>query len=137
MNYLSNYLESLQSEAMNKNEAFFAFGKKQFEEKRKDGYTYVSMHGGLICPKENINQLQEDLESALVEAVKLDVGENSAESIIQREYFNYESQLSGDTDNAYNSLYKHRELFPDLFSDEIIKEAFKNAFNLAVENDWF
>ena len=95
------------------------------------------MFGGLLCPKENVNQFKKDLDTAINEAVKLDVAENSPESIISRQYFNYESQLTGDTKTAYSSLDTYRELFPKLFSDAIIKVEFSKAFNLAIKNDWF
>lgn len=73
MKYLSDYLASFQSEAMNKNEAFFSFSKKRFDEQKKENVTYVSMFGGLLCPKENVNQFKKDLDTAINEAVKLDV----------------------------------------------------------------
>lgn len=137
MNYLSHYLEKFQENALYNNNAFYAFGDKQFEEKRKRDVPYVDLGQGLICPISNAKKLIKDLDEALIEAVKLDVKENSPESIIHREFFNYESQLSGDVENAFCALYKHRELFPELFSPEIIAKEFQEAYSLAIKNDWF
>lgn len=135
--YLSQYIEESRNKLFEQTGAFFAFGQKQFDEAKKEGVNYVSLGGGLICPKENVKTLVDGLENTLIEGVKNDVKDNGNKAIIQREYFNYETQLTGYKDDAINALYKHKELYPDLFTDEIISEVFSNCFKLACENDWF
>lgn len=130
-------MESAQSAAFEKHGAFFAFGNKQFEEKAKPELTYTNMGSGLICPKENAKALMDELDSIYEAAVKQDVEENGAEKIIEREYFNHETQLTGDLTDMLGAISGHREQFPELFTDELIKTVSKKCFDLAVENDWF
>jgi hypothetical protein len=137
MKYLSDYMEQAQTEAFNKFGAFFAFGNKQFEEKRKPDVQYVSMGAGLICPKESAKLLADALENIYQEAIKADVEENGAEKIIEREYFNHETQLTGDTYTMMGAISGHIEAFPELFTPELIHSTCKKCFDLAVENDWF
>jgi len=137
MKYLSHYMEQGQTDAFNKFGAFFAFGNKQFEEKRKENVTYVNMGAGLLCPKENASLLNAELDSIYTNAIKQDVHENGAAKIIEREYFNHETQLTGDKSGMISAICGHVEMFSDLFTKELINQVSKDCFNLAVENDWF
>jgi hypothetical protein len=65
MKTLNNYTEQPIAEAMTKAGAFFAFGNKQFDEQKKEGIKYISMGMGLICPKENADQLAKDMDEAI------------------------------------------------------------------------
>lgn len=137
MKYLSDYMRQAQTETFNKYGAFFAFSKKQFDESKKENMKYVSMGSGLICPKENTKKLVSELDKIYLDAIKLDVKENGAEKIIEREYFNYECQLTMDVSSALSSISGHKKEFPKLFTEELINATFKKCFGLAVENDWF
>lgn len=137
MKYLSDYMESAQSRLWDENGAFFAFGNKQFEEKKKEGVKYASLGHGLICPTENAQKVINGLETIYQDAMRQDVEENGAEAIIRREYFNYESQISCSTVDALESLAGYRKQFPELFTDWLIAHTFKKCFRDAVENDWF
>ena len=137
MKYLSNYMEDAQTIAFDNFGAFFAFGQSQFDQKKKEGVIYVNMGSGLICPKENAAALNESLKNIYTDAVKQDVAENGADAIIEREYFNYESQISCSTENAVSALSGHVSQFPELFTPEKIKAVFSACWNKAVENDWF
>ncbi len=137
MKYLSDYMEQAQTEAFNKFGAFFANGNKQFDEKRKPDVQYVSMGAGLICPKESAKLLADALENIYQEAIKADVEENGAEKIIEREYFNHETQLTGNTYTMMEALSGHFAAFPELFTKELIHSTCRGCFALAVENDWF
>lgn len=137
MKYLSDYMESAQSDAFTKHGAFFAFGNKQFEEKQVPGVTYVNMGAGLICPKENTQLLTADLNNIYEAAIKQDVEENGAQKIIEREYFNHETQLTGDWSSMLGAISGHRKAFPELFTPELIESTAKACFDLAVVNDWF
>ena len=137
MKTLNNYTDIKTTELFNRNGAFFAFGNKQFDEQKKEGITYVSLMGGLLCPKENAKTLMTDFEQIFDEAVRQQVKDFGAEKIISHEYFNHETQLTGDDQQVINVLSTHRQLFPELFTDEIILTVCKNCFNEAVANDWF
>ena len=137
MKTLNNYTDTLTSKLFADNGAFFAFGNKQFDEKKQDGVTYVSMASGLICPKENAKKVMTELEQIFNDAVKQQVADFGAEKIIRHEYFNHETQITGDTDQVRDVLSTHRELFPELFTDDEIIKVCRKCFADAVKNDWF
>jgi hypothetical protein len=137
MKYLSDYSEAAQSELFKKTGSFFAFSKSQFDEASKPDVKYTSVGYGLICPSENVDELLKSLDEINAIAVKLDVEENGAEAIIRREYFNHETQISSDRTAAIDALDSHREIYPELFTDEIIRQVMNDCWKQAVENDWF
>ena len=137
MKYLSDYMNEAQTELFNNTGAFFAFGNTQFDEQKKNGVKYAHLGAGLICPVKNIEQIITGLKTIIENAIRQDVSEDGAEKIIEREYFNYESQISMSTEEAKSALTDYKKLFPELFTDEIIKNTFRNCFSLAVKNDWF
>ncbi len=137
MKYLSDYAKSAQTALFDKTGAFFAFGNKQFKKAANPAEKYFSLGSGLFCPQKNYEELAAGLINVQKEAIALDVEENGAESIIQREYFNYESQISMCTTEASAALAGHIAAFPALFSPEKIDEIFKKCFQIAIENDWF
>ena len=137
MKYLSDYMNEKQTAAFEKAGAFFAFGNEQFAEKRKEGVDYVNMGAGLICPKENANKLHEELKTIYIEAIKEDVAENGAKAIIEREYFNHETQITGDNSGVIDLMEDYKKQFPEQFTDEIILSTCKDCFRQAVINGWF
>jgi hypothetical protein len=136
MKYLSEYMEQAQSQAFENAGAFFAFSNKQFHEKKKEGITYVNMGANLICPKDKARDLRASLDTIYEAAIKQDVAENGIK-VISREYFNYECQITCDTSEVFDAMESYKRLFPEMFTDEVIKSECKKAFALAVENDWF
>ena len=104
MKYLSDYQENAQTRLFDKTGAFFAFSTKQFNEAKKEGVKYVSMGAGMICPKENVKELIETLDSIYKGAIKKDLKENGKEAIIKRELYNYECFYTGDISNAVENL---------------------------------
>lgn len=134
---LSKITEEKVSNLFNENGAFFAFGKTQFEEKKQPGINYITLASGLICPEENGIKVIEGFDKIHTEGIKTQVAEFGAERIIEYEYFNYETQITGDTDELKMMLSGHIELFPELFTDEIINKVCKTCFEKAVANDWF
>ena len=137
MKYFSHYTQEPQSKLFAECGSFFAFSDKQFYEQRNPELKYVSMGMGLICPKDNVKKLNEGLKSITIEAVKADVKENGAEGIIDREYWNHECQISMETDDAMESLAAHKEVFPELFTDDIIYTVFAKAYRYALKHDMF
>lgn len=137
MKYLSHYMNDHQTVLFDQTGTFFAFGNKQFEEGRKEGAKYVSFSNGMFCPVENVDVLLTGLKEIHQKAIHQDVEENGAARIIEREYFNYETQIAWDDTDARAALLPYQKEYPELFSDTIIKSTFKNCYNKAVENDWF
>ena len=137
MKYFNDYVEKAQTALFDEMGAFFAFSKAQFDEQKKPGVIYVNAGAGLLCPQENVKPLFDRFEAIIAEGVKLDIAENGAEAIIEREYFNHETQLMIDKQPALDAISAHREQRPDLFTDEVIKRVFADCYKKAIENNWF
>jgi len=142
MKYLSDYTQAAQTEIFNELGVFFAFSNDQFKKgceevgATKDNKVCSFGHGGYVLSK-NLDSLIDGLNEIHEKAIKKDLEENGAAGIIEREFFNYETQLTMDHSDALAALKTYKEHFPDQFSDEFISEIFKNCWNKAVENDWF
>lgn len=137
MKTLSDYQEEKQTELFNKTGSFFAFCEKQFNEKKQPGVDYVHLFGGLICPMENAKQLADGLNAIYKDAKREDFAENGAVKIIEREFFNHETQISMDFKNIVILMKGYEDLFPGQFTEEIVLKVCNDCFRKAVENDWF
>lgn len=107
MKFLQDYMNAKQTELFDKTGSFFAFGMQQFNEAKKEGVKYVSLGAGLICPKENVNELLSGLKKISKQAIKKDLKENGKEGIIRRELNNYECFYTGSIDEAVEALKKY------------------------------
>ena len=58
------------SKVLNDNGAFWAFSDKQFNEQKKEGVKYVSMGAGIICPKDNVKKLIDEMDVTTKEIKK-------------------------------------------------------------------
>lgn len=134
---LTQITEEKISNLFEENGAFFAFGKKQFDEKKQPGITYVTLASGLICPNENAINVINLFDEIHTNGVRTQVEEFGAERIIEYDYFNFETQITGDIQQVKDGLSEHIKLFPKLFTDELITNICNKCFNKAVENDWF
>lgn len=130
-------MEEKQTLALDNAGAFFAFGQKQFDEKKKSGVIYVSMGAGLICPKENAKILNDELNKIYIDSIKQDFAENGSNAIIEREYFNHETQITMDNQSVIDLMTDYKKHFPADFTDEVILKVCKGCFKKAVVNDWF
>lgn len=92
------------SELFDKLGAFFAFGDKQFEEKRKPGIEYVSCGAGLICPKGSARELLQGLKTIHEAGIAQDIAENSIDAIIERELYNHEAFYTWEIDQTADAL---------------------------------
>ncbi len=137
MKHLSDYMNAKQTRLFNQTGSFFAFSQDQFNEKKQPGTQYIDLGAGLICPKENVNQLTKGLQDIHREAVKQDVAENGADQIIKREFFNHETNVTGDPHDVIEAIKGHKKHFPDLFTDQKINETINECFKAAEENDLF
>jgi hypothetical protein len=102
--YLSEYMEEAQTQAFDKYGAFFAFNKKQLDEKKQEGVQYVNLGGGLICPKESALALHKELDEIYKDSIKQDLAENGVEGVIKRELSNHECYYTGDVSDCEYKL---------------------------------
>ena len=90
MEYNKNYTQERITKLWNDKGAFFAFSQSQFDESKKEGVKYVSMDGGLICPKEHAKTIWKELDVICAEGVVYDKEHHTKERIILRELCNHE-----------------------------------------------
>jgi len=129
MKNLSSYTEQRQTELFKETGAFFAFGQKQFDEKKVEGVKYVALDGGLIVPAENAKALLQGLSTIHEEGIKMDIEENGKSAIIQRELANHEASYTMCTDATKEALEGYG------FTDEEIQAEFDTYFAECVAND--
>ena len=138
MKSLTDYTSEKQTELFNRLGAFFAFSTKQFEEAHDPKVKkYVNCGAGLICPKHHVEELLTELEAIHSAGIKQDIEENGPAAILEREYFNYETQLTCNTEPVKDALSDYFEQYPELFTPELIELTFKRCFKLAQKNNWF
>lgn len=137
MKYLSDIMQEGQTKLIKDHGAFFAFGKSQFQEKMVEGVTYCDMGYGLIAPKEKAKSLDEALTLHARESRRIHYNEYGAERIIRQQYFNMETQISGDLSALVDDLAPYREVNEEEFSDENIRKVAAKCYRDAVKNDWF
>ena len=104
MKTLNDYTSDKISAVLEKHGAYFAFSKKQFEEKQVEGVKYVTDGSGMVCPKENYEQLVKEMLEIYEEGVKQDIAENGLTAIIKRELSNYECYYTNDIEDAVDAL---------------------------------
>ena len=96
MKYLSDYMNDSQTELFKKTGSFFAFSDKQFNEQKVEGVDYNSLGAGMICPKDNVDELMKGLECIHDKAIEEDINDNGIDAIIRRELNNHECDYTGD-----------------------------------------
>ncbi len=116
---------------------FYAFSNKQFLEQRKEGVKYAQFGSGLIGPADKGQEILTAIENAITKGAQARLEAHGATAIIEYEYFNHETQITGDLSDMKAALGIYREIAPDLFTDEIISKAAAICYQKAVENDWF
>ena len=131
MKYLNDYIEEKREKLFADTGAFFAFGQKQFEEKRKPGVKYVNLKMGLVCPKENVKRFFEAWDKIHEDGVKADMQENGKKAIIERELFNHECQITYD----YSDVTAKLSNYP--ITEAEIAAEFPGFMNLCREKDYF
>ena len=131
MKYLSHYMEAAQTRAFDEAGAFFAFGQKQFDEKKKPDVKYYSLGAGLICPKDTADKLTEALDNISKAAIKQDIDENGKKAIIHRELANHETQITMDITDTVSALDGYG------ITAEEIQAEYKEFYQECVDNDCF
>jgi|TARA_R100000081_G_C4764287_1_gene141760 hypothetical protein len=131
MKYLSNYTDQAITELFKNNGAFFAFGDKQFNEKKKEGVKYTALYGGLVAPSKNVDIILKSLDNIRQEGIKLDIKENGIKNIIWREFSNYECQIVMNYDDVLEPLEGYG------ISKERLAKEWKAYFKHCIDNDLF
>jgi hypothetical protein len=147
MKYLSNLIEEKQSKVFDKHKVFFAFSKEQFykgiEKVNGQGLQALSLSGGMILmydkntqnQKDVVRALLDDLETVRNEGIKEHHETYGASKVISQVYFNYESQF-GDTSSAWEELRDYQKVYPQEYSDSVIRTEFSRCFQDAIKNEW-
>ena len=108
MKYLSSYTEAAITKLFDELGAFFAFSNEQFDEaKNPKVKKYVSLGAGLVCPKENVDEFQEQYNNLIQEGIRQDLAENDKIGIIHRELGNYEYCVTYDISDTVAALQQY------------------------------
>jgi len=132
MKYLSDYTSAAQTELFKSSGVIFAFSQQQFDEQKKDGVKYVLVGAGLICPKANIDELHNGLDSIQAAGVAADISENGVKAIIHRELANHEAQISCSCSDTIEALADYPSITP-----EMIRAEYPAYFDHCVKNNFF
>ena len=132
MKYLSNYTSEAQTELFKTTGTIFAFSQKQFDEQKQNGVKYVLVGAGLICPKTNIDDLHDGLESIQAAGMSADISENGVKAIIHRELGNHEAQITCSCSETIDALADYPSITP-----EMIRAEYPAYFDHCVDNDLF
>lgn len=97
--------------------AFFAFSKAQFEESKKEGVKYVSMDGGLICPKEHAATIWKDFDDFCKKERRRELKIRGRKRTILYHLGNHESWYTGDPSEAISILSAY-----GISEEEVLKE---------------
>jgi hypothetical protein len=84
---------------------FFAFSNKQFDEQKKEGVVYVNFGMGGICPKENAEKCNQELNKIVDWKIE-EMKKISPDFLIEYELSNHEAYYTGDIEEAFQAL-KH------------------------------
>jgi hypothetical protein len=120
-----------------KNGVCFAFSQRQFDEQKRDGVKYVEISSGTLCPKENVIHYMNEVIKIIDKGVKYMVDKYGAIEIIKYEYWNHETQLTGDICTLEESLQIYQERYPEDFKRNIIEKVALDCYKIAIENDLF
>jgi hypothetical protein len=131
MKTFSTFTQEKQTELFNKHKAFFAFGDSQFNEQKEDGVKYVSLGHGLIVPKLNVKNFNEEwntmIENSKVEYLKT----YKKKDIIWMELGNHESHISCCWESAYIAVSSLG------ITKEEVAKVYTSFFNYQVKHDNF
>lgn len=119
------------TEAFAKHGAFFAFGNKQFNEKKQEGVEYISIGAGLIAPKSNADSLITALSNITKEKVKWELANNTKKEIIWYELANHECQIVGSWEEAYSAVKCHG------ITEDEVKAEWSAYMDHCIEHDYF
>ena len=114
--------------AYDKNGAFFAFSKEQFDESKKDGVKYYSLDHGLICPVDTYEQFKKDFENERLEFIKKELEENTKKELIWKAFSNYECSYTQDySDVVFSKEYG--------ITQEMVDAEWRPFFKYCIDND--
>ncbi len=111
--------------------AFFAFGQKQFDEKKVDGISYTHAGAGLITPAGTANALFEALEKINNSKVSWELENNSKHDIIFYNLANYECQITMDYSDAVDNVKDYG------ITEKEVAAVWPEYFNHCIDNDYF
>ena len=124
--------EKYQSKLFTKYFAFFAFNTEQFYSSYNNNFKYASLGSGLYAPaifaQKIINKLS-DINKMAVEKIQ---NSKSKKDIIRDSLANYETQITGDLDDAINALSDYTNI-----SKQDIIDEYRAYYTHCIDNDYF
>lgn len=124
-------VDNEQTKILDNNGAFFAFTNDQFNEQANLLINYKSLGGGLYCPENNIDNLSAQLKDSHAFKINWELSNNTLKTIIWDSLANYECQISGDYNDAYEALK------PYGITEDDIKKEWPGYYQNCIDNDYF
>ena len=100
----SQFTQAQTTRVLDKYKCFFAFGNKQFNEKKLEGIKYLSLGGGLIVPKENVDAFLDETDKNNEISKKEYLEKYGKLNIIKMELANHEAYYTRDIEDTYDEV---------------------------------
>lgn len=123
--------EAQAKEILERNNAFYAFSNKQFDEQKKEGINYISLGYGLIVDETKAESYIEEIAELAKKKTEWELANNTREEIIWYELANHECQITGSYQEVV-ALLEHYGI-----TEEEIKAEWPAYFDHCIENDYF
>ena len=119
------------NELLTKNGAFFAFSAQQYNAEALPGVEYKRLYAGMLCPSNNVKTVMNGLDSLSDEKIQYELSNNTIKVIIWDALADYECQISGDYDDAYEALK------PYGITEDQIKAEWSSYYQNCIDKDYF
>ena len=119
------------NELLTKNGAFFAFTEQQYNDEALPGVEYKRLYAGMLCPSDNVTTVMNGLDNLSAEKIHWELANNTVKAMIWDALANYECQISGDYNDAYEALK------PYGITDDDIKKEWPAYYQNCIDNDYF
>jgi Mg2+ and Co2+ transporter CorA len=104
MTTFNSYIDQPISDLHKKYNAFWAFSKSQFEEKKEPGVKYARIFMNLFCNSETAKDFLKEFNQIHADATERYLAENSREDIIRYELANHECYYTHDISDAVEAV---------------------------------
>ena len=119
------------NELLTKNGAFFAFTEQQYNDEALPGVEYKRLYAGMLCPSDNVTTVMNGLDNLSAEKIHWELANNTVKAMIWDALANYECQISGDYNDAYEALKVYG------ISEDDIKKEWPAYYQNCIDNDYF
>jgi len=129
---INQIAEKYQSKVFKKYFAFFAFSNEQFYSSYNNNFKYARLGSGLYAPAIFAQKVIDKLSDINKKAIEKIESTKTKKDIIRYALSNYETQITGDLQDAIDSLQDYNSIS----EQDIIKE-YRAYYQHCIDNDYF